>query len=99
VKLLNPLAILYIRLFAFARQAARCGPPALAKRVNTRGRSQAAKCMTMPAIAYNVKKMLKFMRQWPTAALRALDHTTEPLWHLPFFMPEFRLPPAIWARI
>jgi len=69
------------------------------KRVNTRGLAQAAKCMTMAAIAYNIKKMLKFMRQWPTAALRALDHTTEPLWHLTFFMPEFRLPPATWARI
>jgi hypothetical protein len=55
--------------------------------------------MTMAAIAYNVKTMLKFMRQWPTAALRALDYTTKPLWHLTFFMPEFRLPPATWARI
>ncbi|MCU0419732.1 MAG: hypothetical protein MUC38_08745 [Cyclobacteriaceae bacterium] len=64
-----------------------------------RGLAQAAKCMTMAAIAYNVKTMLKFMRQWPTAALRALDYTTKPLWHLTFFMPEFRLPPATWARI
>nr|MCU0420673.1 hypothetical protein [Cyclobacteriaceae bacterium] len=68
------------------------------KRVNTRGLAQAAKCMTMAAIAYNIKKMLKFMRQRPTAALRALDRTTEPLRHLTFFMPEFRLPHATWAR-
>ncbi|MFD2960636.1 transposase, partial [Olivibacter jilunii] len=30
------------------------------KRVNTKGLAQANKCLTMAAIAYNLKKMLKF---------------------------------------
>ncbi len=30
------------------------------KRVNTIGRSQANKCLTMAAIAYNLKKLLKY---------------------------------------
>lgn len=42
------------------------------KRVNTRGIKLANKCMLMAAIAYNLKKMLKFKRQIPIAAVVAL---------------------------
>ena len=42
------------------------------KRVNTRGIKLANKCMMMAAIAYNLKKMLKFKTNRPTAAVMAL---------------------------
>ena len=45
------------------------------KRVNTRGIKQANKCMMMAAIAYNVKKMLKFKSKTVMAAVMSL--TTE----------------------
>ncbi len=37
------------------------------KRVNTRGIKQANKCMLMAAIAYNIKKMMKFTTRKPVA--------------------------------
>ncbi|MCZ8356180.1 MAG: IS1182 family transposase, partial [Cyclobacteriaceae bacterium] len=37
------------------------------KRVNTRGIKQANKCMLMAAIAYNIKKMMKFNTRKPVA--------------------------------
>lgn len=42
------------------------------KRVNTRGIKQANKCMMMAAIAYNLKKMMKFKTTRPMAAMIAL---------------------------
>jgi transposase len=39
------------------------------KRVNTRGIKQANKCMTMAAIAYNLKKMMKFKTTRPMTAM------------------------------
>jgi transposase len=39
------------------------------KRVNTRGIKQANKCMLMAAIAYNLKKMMKFKINRPMAAM------------------------------
>ena len=43
------------------------------KRVNTRGIKQANKCMLMAAIAYNIKKMLKFKTSRPMAAMASLE--------------------------
>ena len=45
------------------------------RRVNTRGIKQANKCMLMAAIAYNLKKMMKFNINRPIAAVVSL--TTE----------------------
>jgi len=42
------------------------------RRVNTRGIKQANKCMLMAAIAYNIKKMMKFNINRPMAAVIAL---------------------------
>jgi hypothetical protein len=42
------------------------------RRVNTRGIKQANKCMLMAAIAYNLKKMMKFSIQRPMAAVVSL---------------------------
>jgi transposase len=42
------------------------------KRVNTRGIKLASKCMMMAAIAYNLKKMMKFKTNKPMAAIAAL---------------------------
>lgn len=39
------------------------------KRINTRGINLANKCMMMAAIAYNLKKMMKFKTQKPNAAM------------------------------
>lgn len=39
------------------------------KRINTRGINLANKCMIMAAIAYNLKKMMKFKTQKPNAAM------------------------------
>lgn len=50
------------------------------KRVNTRGIKQATKCMIMAAIAYNLKKMMKFKANRPMAAVIAL-----PVQGSPFF--------------
>jgi hypothetical protein len=43
------------------------------KRVNTRGIKQANKCLIMAAIAYNLKKMLKFKTNRPIAAMAGLS--------------------------
>jgi transposase len=45
------------------------------KRVNTRGIKLANKCMLMAAIAYNLKKMLKFKNNRPMAAMAYLEKT------------------------
>lgn len=42
------------------------------KRVNTRGIKLASKCMMMAAIAYNLKKMMKFKTNQPMAAIGQL---------------------------
>lgn len=47
------------------------------KRVNTRGIKLANKCMLMAAIAYNVKKMMKFKIAKPNAALAWLSKPEE----------------------
>jgi hypothetical protein len=39
------------------------------KRINTRGIKQANKCMMMAAIAYNLKKMMKFKTTRPMTAM------------------------------
>lgn len=43
------------------------------KRVNTRGIQLANKCMMMAAIAYNLKKMMKFKINRPMAAMMKLS--------------------------
>lgn len=43
------------------------------KRVNTRGIKLANKCMIMAAIAYNIKKALKFKTNRPMAAMASLE--------------------------
>jgi transposase len=43
------------------------------KRVNTRGIKPANKCMLMAAIAYNLKKVMKFSKNKPTAAVVAIS--------------------------
>jgi transposase len=43
------------------------------KRVNTRGIKQANKCLIMAAIAYNLKKMLRFKSNRPMAAILRLS--------------------------
>jgi transposase len=47
------------------------------KRVNTRGIKLANKCMLMAAIAYNVKKMMKFKTSRPIAHLARLAHEVD----------------------
>jgi len=42
------------------------------KRVNTRGIKLANKCMMMAAIAYNLKKMMKFKTNRPKSAMAQL---------------------------
>jgi hypothetical protein len=42
------------------------------KRVNTRGIKLANKCMMMAAVAYNLKKMMKFKTVRPIAAMMQL---------------------------
>ena len=43
------------------------------RRVNTRGIAQANKCMLMAAIAYNLKKLLKFTTQKVQTNLAAMQ--------------------------
>ena len=43
------------------------------KRVNTRGIDLANKCMIMAAVAYNIKKMIKFTRKKPMAAMASMQ--------------------------
>ena len=46
------------------------------KRVNVRGIRHANKCLIMAAIAYNLKKMLKFNKKIPIAAMATLSQET-----------------------
>jgi len=59
------------------------------KRVNTRGIKLANKCMMMAAIAYNLKKMMKFKSNRPMAAMlqlpkEARDYFTSLFFHFHF---------------
>jgi transposase len=58
------------------------------KRVSTRGIKLANKCMLMAAIAYNLKKMMKFKRTSPMAAMAHLDQ--EPDNFLIFLFSQFQ---------
>jgi transposase len=49
------------------------------KRVNTKGLSQANKCLTMAAIAYNLKKMLKYKTRLPQHNLKCLKNDLKQL--------------------
>jgi hypothetical protein len=52
------------------------------KRVNTRGITLANKCMLMAAIAYNIKKALKFKNNRPMAAMASLEQRTQILFDI-----------------
>jgi hypothetical protein len=43
------------------------------KRVNTRGIEQADKCATMASSAYNLKKLLKFMKSRPKTTIKMIE--------------------------
>jgi hypothetical protein len=43
------------------------------KKLNTKGKSNATKCMTMAAMAYNIKKLLKFRKIKAAANIRSMD--------------------------
>jgi hypothetical protein len=51
------------------------------KRVNTRGIKLANKCMIMAAVAYNLKKMLKFKNSKPMAAMVRLTKEAGPFFN------------------
>ena len=55
------------------------------KRVNTRGIKQANKCLIMAAVAYNLKKALKFKTTKPMAALVKLPKGDNPFFLFCFF--------------
>jgi len=59
------------------------------KRVNTRGIKLANKCMLMSAVAYNLKKMLKFKSNKPMAAIQQLPKEVSHFLTSVFF--QFRL--------
>lgn len=59
------------------------------KRVNTRGIKLANKCMLMAAIAYNLKKMMKFKTNRPLAAMMALPVQGNPFFNALFFRFQF----------
>ena len=42
------------------------------KRVNTKGLEQANKCVTLAAVVYNLKKLLKFIRKRTLCKVQAL---------------------------
>lgn len=52
------------------------------RRVNTRGIRQANKCMLMAAIAYNLKKLMKFSDQKRKTAVMGLKRAEKSLWFL-----------------
>jgi transposase len=54
------------------------------KRVNTRGINQANKCMLMAAVAYNLKKLLKYKSPRVQAMLKSLAKNSE-RWHANLF--------------
>ena len=43
------------------------------KKVNTKGKSNATKCMTMAAMAYNLKKLLKYKKLKAVANIRSIE--------------------------
>jgi transposase len=51
------------------------------KRVNTRGIKQANKCMMMAAIAYNLKKMMKFKTTRPMTAMAWIPKEIDQFFH------------------
>lgn len=55
------------------------------RRVNTRGIKLANKCMMMAAIAYNLKKMLKFKINRPMAAMIELPREANQFFNSLFF--------------
>jgi transposase len=55
------------------------------KRINTRGIKLANKCMLMAAIAYNLKKMMKFKTQRPNAAMAGLTASSVQSMNFIFF--------------
>ena len=55
------------------------------KRVNTRGLKQANKCMVMAAIAYNLKKMMKFKINRPVATMIELPREGNQFFNSLFF--------------
>lgn len=55
------------------------------KRVNTRGIKQANKCMMMAAIAYNIKKMMKFKTNSPMAAMAWMSKEADQFFNFIFF--------------
>lgn len=57
------------------------------KRINTRGINLANKCMLMAAIAYNLKKMMKFKTQRPDAAMAWLTAPSGQAMIFIFFQP------------
>ncbi|MCI0617991.1 IS1182 family transposase [bacterium] len=61
------------------------------KRVNTRGIQLANKCMLMAAIAYNLKKMLKFKTNRPVAARMQMPREVDSFLISLFFSPSFLL--------
>jgi len=50
------------------------------RRVNTRGIKQAAKCILMSAIAYNLKKLLKWEQRKANTAVMAIRKAEKSLW-------------------
>jgi hypothetical protein len=59
------------------------------KRVNTRGINLANKCMLMAAIAYNLKKMMKFKSNRPMASIKQLTKPINDFFCLLIFPPTF----------
>ncbi|MGB4971452.1 MAG: IS1182 family transposase [Cyclobacteriaceae bacterium] len=55
------------------------------RRVNTRGITKASKCMIMAAIAYNLKKMMKFNKKTPMIAMKSMQHQTRNIFYSLFF--------------
>lgn len=55
------------------------------RRVNVRGIRHANKCMIMAAIAYNLKKLLKFKKQTPMAVMVGLQKEANHFLHSLFF--------------
>ena len=55
------------------------------KRVNTRGLQQANKCMLMSAVAYNLKKLLRFTANKVSSMVKAMEIKAEKALLRPFF--------------
>lgn len=59
------------------------------KRVNVRGIKHANKCLIMAAIAYNLKKLLKFSKKIPMAGIASLRQEPANFFASLFFTPRF----------